>query len=146
VEAPKDIVIPQDLITEEVIQKKIEQLKPTWIPVNFDTTRQDTLTELQLQINNARKGQTESPWAMCRGKTGVLDGLTESSGCIDDGMVVNGESEEVKRKRRKADSDARFRLIHKPSGIVFTELSNGIRINYRYSSYYQKRCFIRVAR
>jgi hypothetical protein len=58
--------------------------------------------------------------------------------------VAAEAADEARRKRRKAEPDTTPRLIHKPSGIVLLELSNGIRVNYLYSAYFQKRCAIRI--
>jgi hypothetical protein len=171
VEAPKDIEVPQDLIADDVIQKMLEQLKPTWVPVTYDPTKRDTLDELQKQIDSAQEQsepncmETEKRVKKAREESedddeedGDMDEEDDDDGSEDeddeeddddeeeeeDETEAQPKADEARRKRRKAEPDTTPRLIHKPSGIVMLELSNGIRVNYLYSAYFQKRCAIRI--
>ncbi|ELR23661.1 peptidase M16 inactive domain containing protein [Acanthamoeba castellanii str. Neff] len=181
VEAPKDIEVPQDLIADDVIQRKLDELKPTWVPVTYDTTKRDTLDELQKQIDSAKEQsdeanggmETENKKTKAKKPTqeesedddddeededGEMDEEDEGDSDEDDDdddeedddedegqqNVAAEAADEARRKRRKAEPDTTPRLIHKPSGIVLLELSNGIRVNYLYSAYFQKRCAIRI--
>lgn len=163
VEAPKDIIVPVDLITEDAIKKKFDEIKPHWVPVTIDPTRQDSLDDLQAKIDDefdSSKDELEMDTEETPRDNDIdeeaEDDKEEEDEDDEEDEPQDEEEDDVthedthsdntaaRRKRRKAEPVPR--LIHKPSGIVLLELSNGIRVNYMYSSYYQKRCTIRVTR
>lgn len=141
VEAPKDIEVPLDLVTEEAILRKMAETKPTWVSVSLDPTRQDSLEELQTQI------KVEKDQALNIEATTTEDEEMEEDNEKSNGNDGNGQATVMHGTRRKRQKAVPIpRVIHKPTGIILLQLSNGIRVNYMYSSYYQKRCAMRVTR
>lgn len=96
VKPPRNIIIPEDLVTDEQIELKKKQFQPHWVPVQTKH-----LFRVLRDGDNTEKEPTGEP----------------------NGALTNP-----------------CRIVHEPTEIVLLELSNGIRINYRPTTFEKQHC------
>ncbi len=128
-EAPKDIDVPTDLIAEEIIEQKLQQARPKWVPIYLDPSRTDCLEDVQKELDLAKQYEHME----------IAESETENG-------HLESEEQRKKRKRGEKDSEVIPRLLHKDSKIILLELSNGIRVNYLSTPYSKDQCTIRLTR